>query len=236
MAILNANSAKKFAKFAPFAPFALKKLVLEDSEKLGIEHHLPANHNPWKMNNRLVTLLFLFLLAACQPEAGSPVPPTPDGTNPASQTEQPTLVPVSTDIPLPSVYAAIRIAYTAQEQIWLWENGETIPLTSANTDTPLAFSTSGDQIAFIRDGELLTIHIIGTDERTLISAQEMAAIAPQNPAGLVQFSWVPGKSLLLVSTLNDSGIGLQTIHDLYLLDADTGEIVSLFASGQGGIT
>ena len=50
MMILNANFAnrtnavkKKFVKFAPFALFALKKHVLEDSEKLSLKHHLPLH-------------------------------------------------------------------------------------------------------------------------------------------------------------------------------------------------
>jgi len=99
----------------------------------------------------------------------------------------------------------------------------------------MAFSASGEQIAFIRDGELLIINGDGTDERTLLSAQEMAAISAQNPAKLVQFSWAPGKPLLLISTLEDSGVGLQPNQDLYLLRTDTGEIVPIFAAGQGGI-
>jgi len=187
------------------------------------------------MNNRLWTLPFIILLAACQPQTSPSVPPTLEASVTPPQPEQTETVPPATDIPLPSVYRSIQVAYTAQEQLWLWENGGSIPLTSANPDTPPVFSASGDQIAFIRDGELLVIHSDGSSERVLIPAQEMTAIEPQNPARLVQFSWVGGKPLLLVSTLEDSGIGLQPNQDLYILHTDTDEIVPIFPAGQGGL-
>ncbi len=188
------------------------------------------------MKDKAAALLILFLLVSCQPLTGNPIPSTPGASPPPTQTEQASTDPTEPIDFLPSIYSFIHIAYTAQDQLWLWGNGEAIPLTSANPDTPLAFSADGDQIAFIRDGELLIIDSDGTDERVLISSQEMASLVPQNPAQLIRFSWVPGKPLLLVSTLNDSGIGLQPNQDLYLLDADTGEIMFIFTAGQGGIT
>lgn len=187
------------------------------------------------MKTRIWALPFIVILAACQPQTGPSVPPTPEASATPPRPVQTATVPPSTNIPLPAIYRSIQVAYTAQGQIWLWKNGGSIPLTSANPDTPLAFSVSNNQIAFIRDGELLLINNDGTDERILIPAEEMAILAPQNPSRLINFSWLPDKPLLLVSTLDDSGIGLQPNQDVYLLNAKTGEFVSVFPARQGGI-
>ena len=186
------------------------------------------------MNPGSAALILILLLAACQPLTGSHVTPTPEALPPTSLPEQVPTVPISTDIRLPSVYATIKIAYTSQEQLWIWENNHAISITHANLDTTLAISKSGEQIAFLRDGQLLVIDSNGANEHVLIPAQQMTSLSPQNPARLLNFSWVPGRPLLLVTTLQDSGAGPQPNQDLYLLHTDTGEMVTVFTAGQGG--
>lgn len=187
------------------------------------------------MKTRIWALPFIILLAACQPQANPSVPPTIEASAIPPRTAQTATILPATDIALPAVYQSIQVAYTDQGQVWFWADGQARSLTSANTDTPLVFSARGKQIAFIRDGELLAIHSDGSGERVLLPAQDLGILTPQNPARLVDFSWLPNKPLLLVSTLDNSGIGLQPNQDVYLLHADTGELIPIFPAGQGGI-
>lgn len=176
-------------------------------------------------------LLLALLLSACQP-------PTPAGisvteTGPAVAAPA-TLSPTPSPAPSP-VYPPLKIAYTDQGKLWVWENGLPQALTRASPSSRLTFSSDGGQIAFLRDGELWAIHSDGTDERLLVDAAQMASIAPQNPERLLVFSWLPGRPLLMLSTLDGSGLGYPPRQDLALVDAGSGEMQIIFPPGAGGL-
>ena len=136
---------------------------------------------------------------------------------------------------LPRAFASISIAYTDEGRLWVWENGQVRSLTRVDTRTVLSFSNNGREIAFTRDGQLLVIENSGVSERVVIDADNMNVITSGDQENQVVFTWLPDNEALLVSSRDDSDLIPTHRQDLYLVNADTGEILTLFHAGEGGL-
>lgn len=186
-------------------------------------------------------------------------PPTPLPTNtslPASPTSLPT--PTSTPLPtrellvlvtppsptfpapligepLPPSLASLQLVVRTEHTLWLWRNGLSTPLIAAETISSPILSSDGSMIAFRRAGELWVINRDGSDERRLLSTDDLATIEPIVPGvRLRDVDWIPGTHSLFFNTIIQQEVGSMLADDLHLVNADTGEWQTLLASGEGG--
>ncbi len=158
--------------------------------------------------------------------------------------------------PLPETPASVpkgklRIAYTSSRDAWLWEDSqEPLRLTqSGNVENPL-LSDDGLLLAFTRrpgkgQAEIWVMDLGSRKERLLVNARQFAelraGIAGQEvnliavtPADM---QWVPGLHWLAFNTypvLKNPGLWIYVPEDLWLVDADNGEITPSLPMGEGG--
>src|SRR5258708_3174894 len=101
------------------------------------------------------------LIKATQPSVASSFPPT--------KTPFPSPVATLTPIqPTPAFasLSSLRIAYTNDGILWLWQKGTATPLTTSEGFPAIRFSGDGRVIAFLRNG-LWAIDSDGANERSL---------------------------------------------------------------------
>lgn len=165
-----------------------------------------------------------------------------DGAAPADDTPAPiTETPAHQEEP---AVILLRIAYVKNGQVWYWEEGGAArSLTSLGGVVDVILSPDGETAAFTRqleDGqvELMAVDIDGTNQRTLVSPDQLAAMSTHEQALTAvpyQLDWVPGSRTVIYSTrLIFEGPGLIPQNDLRLVDADSGDQSELLAPGQGG--
>lgn len=131
---------------------------------------------------------------------------------------------------------SLKVAFTDQMQLWLWQAGSIQALTDLDEEmyTDVKLSDDGKLIAFRRAGGLWVIGSDGSNERQLVSGDFFASLEPVDPGvGLKQFDWVPGTHVLFFNTLL-YGYGINYANDLYRVDADTLAWERLRAPGDGG--
>ena len=207
-----------------------------------------------KYHRCLVFIVPLFLLA-CQPPSSSistqPFPSsrsqtesavviqpssTPFPTTTFTSTPSPTVVPLSSPTLPPSLFS-LRVVYSDEKNIWLWQNGVAALLTTIEGYTPLKLSDDGAMIAFEKDGLLWVINSDGTGERLLVSFENLETIEPatsESRSLVFQFDWVPNTHNLLFNT-SFSGYGGSYRDDLHMVNADTLEWKTLRDAGEGGV-
>lgn len=196
---------------------------------------------------------FLFLAMACNlpgrlagtataaptTSAGTATPaPGTTGTNatPAPPIKQ----PAAPDVP------GLKIVYTKDETLWLWEQGATRLLTSAGKAFNSRLSPDGRVVAFLRPAdefhlELWAINIDGSQERRLVSIADLdqigSAVRDTNAVAInpYHYEWVPGTHDLAFNTHQVyNGPGLVLLNDLNQVDTDTMKLSVLLPSGSGG--
>lgn len=186
--------------------------------------------------------LLLMLAVSCAPAA-----PTATAT-PVPKTEEP-LIPTATSSPMPTVTTSptahatptlspelnsLRIVFTNAGQLWLWENGTARPLTSSDEPGRATISDDGQLIAFRKQG-LSLIQSDGSNERVLVSREDLASMEPKDPGVLLaEFEWIPGSHKLFFNTVLNSDYGLSFTDDLYVADADAMQFRSLRLPREGG--
>lgn len=208
-----------------------------------------------KPNRYLLFLLPLFLLA-CQPASSNistqslssalsqtepaiviqPPSFTPFPTTIFSTTPSQTLAPPSSPT-LPLSLSSLRVVYSDGKNIWLWQNGVVAVLTTIEGYTDVKLSDDGELVAFKRDGLVWVIHSDGTDERLLVSSDDLETIEPTTSDSrlfVFQFDWIPDTHDLLFNT-SFSGYGVSHRDDLHTINADTLGRKSLRGAGEGGI-
>lgn len=166
---------------------------------------------------------------------------TPYPSVTASPSPSPTPTPTSfptTPLPSPTLsssLSSLRIAFTYDKQLWLWNKGTMRPLTNLEGYARVNFSDDGNLIAFARDGELWIINSDGSNERVLASADDFKSMEPRDPGvGLSQFDWIPGTHTLMFNTILLADYGLTYTNDLYMANADTLQWKMLRQPGEAG--
>lgn len=188
----------------------------------------------------LVSFASLFPLISCRQLPGESVPTliastlTPFLTNtpyPTITSLSPTASPTAT---LSASLASVRIAFTYEGKLWLWQNGIASPLTSINDNASVNISDDGKIIAFTRDG-LWVINSDGSNERLLLGDEDFRQMEPKDPGvALHDFDWVPNTHMLLFNTILSDDRGLSPTDDLYIVDAETLQWKMLRKPAEGG--
>ena len=188
----------------------------------------------------LVSVMVLFLFVACGqfPSESAPTMSVPTQTPFLTNTPRSTNTALSPTIPatatLSPSLASVRIVFTYEEKLWLWQGGTAQPLTSVNDGASINISDDGEIIAFTRDG-LWVINSDGRNERLLLGDEVFGQIEPKAPGvELDDFDWVPNTYTLLFNTILTDGRGLSPTDDLYMVDAETMQWKLLRKPGEGG--
>ena len=161
---------------------------------------------------------------------------------------QETVVPQETpeiQTALPSS-ADLRVVYVKEGNLWIWEQGDSIQLTTSGEVYRPQISPDGKIVAFLRPAdefhlEIWAINIDGTNEKRLVSIADLDAIGGgvRDPSSVAinpyHYDWAPGTHVLAFNTHQAfQGPGLSLLNDLNLVDADNLKITNLFLSGWGG--
>jgi hypothetical protein len=201
-------------------------------------------------SHRWLSFAIVFIISACQssgvntpptltsiptlpviPKAtSSPLPPTP------SYTTTPPPTPIPPTPTFPSSLSSLRIAFTDEKKIWLWQNGTANLLTTVEGYSNVELSNDGEIVAFKRNGLLWVINADGTSEQLLVDVDDLKTIkseASEIELLVHQFNWIPGTHILLFNT-SFSGMGISNRDDLHQVDIDTLEWRTLRRAGEGG--
>ena len=165
-----------------------------------------------------------------------PMTPTPVPDDYVPNSAEPALTPVPVDdYPTPE---GLRISYLQEGNVWLWTAASREPdlLTAGgDIDGPVKISDDGEIVAFVRERELWMVRSDGTDERPLLSAEEMDALSATGPElQFSRFAWVPGTHVMAFNTRQFQSGGWSLNDDLRLVHADTREKTLLLPPGEGG--
>jgi dipeptidyl aminopeptidase/acylaminoacyl peptidase len=200
-------------------------------------------HSYYKL---VIILLLGALLVACGPNpiSGPSVstPATPaDPTAPATETEQP-----ATATPKPPTGQALRVAYIKDGNLWLWtESSGAQALTSSGSIQDVFLSDDGILAAFTRQvddfsSEIWVVNTDGTGERLLVSTADIEAmVVNRSPdaSGVAphKIAWIPGTHALAFNTRQSFMVGFLLNDDLRLVNAASGEQLTLLPTGNGGM-
>jgi hypothetical protein len=199
-----------------------------------------------------LAVIGLVALGCNFPGRSSPTPRNsvvPETSSPAitlGETEIPPGIPQES--PLPPKYGNLVVAYTSENDLFIWSMGEVTKLTDTGDVYNPRISPDGTLIAFLRPVdefhlEIWAIRVDGTGEQRLVSVSDMDKIAggvrdsnavAVNPFS--EFDWIPGTHrVAFTSQQIFQGPGLNLLNDLNIVDADSGEITNLFLSNWGGM-
>ncbi|MCB2178387.1 hypothetical protein KQH61_00550 [bacterium] len=175
----------------------------------------------------------------------TPLPPT------ATPTLPPTLAPTFTSTPIPPEVAGLRMVYRMIEgdNLYLWdESNPPIQLTfDERRDHGPEFTGDGEKIVFFRGGvlsDLYSINLDGSQEQLLVSNSIISqlGLGYGEFSEIIDFSLIPGTHQVLFNTLDldEKDLGANVFKrlysvkndDLFLVDADTGEIQQVLERGQ----
>jgi hypothetical protein len=202
-------------------------------------------------------IVFLFFLSALFVGCG-PIPVTiptvptdeevfsPTATQ-AAEPPTPTQVvepPPATQVPASSEF--LRVAYVKDGNLWLWTEADgPQPLTSSGNVIEAFLSDDGMLAAFtcqVDDfhSEIWVVRTDGTDERLLVSTADIEAMLinrSPDASGVAphQIAWIPGTHALAFNTRQSFMVGFLLNDDLRLVNAASGEQVTLLPTGQGGM-
>jgi dipeptidyl aminopeptidase/acylaminoacyl peptidase len=158
----------------------------------------------------------------------------------------PTITPPATEIPKPRLRSGLRIAYIdGQRNLWIWDEGqEPLLLVGTNDVEKVRVSPDGERIVYTRSIDRIreSIWVIqpnGSGEKLLLDELAIAKISPvENAYAVVPFQirWITGTHRLAMSTwpIYD-GMRTGFNKDLFILDAESGDIRQVFAQGEAGL-
>ncbi|MDX1665504.1 MAG: hypothetical protein R3272_17080 [Candidatus Promineifilaceae bacterium] len=168
--------------------------------------------------------------------AAPPAEPTTEATAAAAAPE-PTEVERESENPRPAAPQAV--AFVKDSDVWFWKAGTAArALTSVGGVSSVTLSPDASRVVFEHEGELWVVSSAGGDERPLVPASTFENIPLEEfVVGLApyQIGWIPGTSRILFNTMGQlEGPGLYLSDDLWLADAETGEVRLLLGGGEGG--
>jgi hypothetical protein len=215
--------------------------IVQSAERLTVDQKdvgsSPTGHpGRWPQGHFLFWLLLL-LMTACSLEM--PAAPTAFATQPLPS-PSPIAPPSPTPSPVPptmtpSPLEGLRIVYSTPGGLWLWQAGQTRPLTSSAADSDPRFSPDGEWLTFQRDQTLWGLHVQDGEARPLVTPDYLSLIAPDQKLRLGAFAWMPGTSNLFFTTLQRTPQGWEPRFDLHVVDARLGQPILILQSGSGGI-
>jgi len=180
---------------------------------------------------------------------------TPDDTtDPASSpiisATIPSLESEATEIPgtsnIPVKLNGLKVVYTINGNLWLWEDSKKKQLTDAGLDYSPTISSDGTLIAFLRQvdrihNELWGIKIDGSNLKRMVSLDDLNTIGggvlDPNAVAIAPFryEWVPNTHILAFNTQQIlSGPGFALLDDLNTVNADTLDLKFTLLAGWGG--
>ncbi len=137
----------------------------------------------------------------------------------------------------------LRVVYVKEGNVWQWdvENGSR-QLTTAGGASGVWLSDDGQYVAFLRDQNMWVVDADDGRERQLTRAEDFEVLhlgdyVEMGATGVEPFQvvWRPGSHQILFNTVpNISTYDLSLLDDLWLVDADSGELTQILAQGQGG--
>ena len=164
------------------------------------------------------------------------IPATPQGTAAEATTAPSAQAPTPTPVPAP---ANLYVAFSRDNNVWLWaEGGEAVQLTRRGGVDQIRISDDGAIIAFSRGGELWMVRADGSDERPLVSIDDLAAIrdveSTESELVLHRFEWIPWTHHVAFNTRLDIDVGVILSDDLWQVNAEPGEKAAVLPPGDGG--
>jgi hypothetical protein len=136
----------------------------------------------------------------------------------------------------------LMVAFVRDGNLYLWDEvqGERQLTVDGGVEQPV-ISQDGLIIAFRRGNSVWAINADGSGERRLAAEEELtipdlgqlnSVISGVSP---YQMAWAPGTHRLLFNTMpRFEAPGLILSNDLWAVEADSGELRNLFATGDGG--
>jgi dipeptidyl aminopeptidase/acylaminoacyl peptidase len=201
----------------------------------------------------LIQITLAALLVGCGiSPVSSPAISTPEevlSPSPTQPLEQVAATETVESIPVtqpPSSLDPLRVAYIKDGNLWLWmENGESRQLTSTGNINEVILSDDGLLAAFTRQvddfqAEIWVINTDGKGERLLVSTADIELMVPNrspDASGISphQISWIPGTHALAFNTRQSFMVGFLLNDDLRLVNATSGEQLTLIPAGGGGM-
>jgi hypothetical protein len=156
-------------------------------------------------------------------------------------------MPATTEAPAPTAAVPhLRVAFISGGSPWLVAPpSAAYQLSTVTGVDSVDLSDDGQLVAYTRHdtysepAEIRVVNWDGSGDRTLLTSAQVGALEPL-PSGatlvdLYNTKWIPGTHNLLISTRAQfEGPGLARFDDLFLVNADSGVITTVFAAGNGG--
>ena len=173
------------------------------------------------------------VLSTAPTEAAEPLSPT-EGVEPTPTT------------PLPPSAGTLRVAYVKDGNLWVWtEANGSQALTTTGNINEVTLSDDGMLVAFTRQvddfhSEIWVITTDGTGERLLVSTADIEAMVinrSPDASGVAphQIAWIPGTHALAFNTRQSFMVGFLLNDDLRLVNAASGEQVTVLPQNAGGM-
>ncbi|MGB7539932.1 MAG: hypothetical protein WBM17_15420 [Anaerolineales bacterium] len=175
--------------------------------------------------------------------------PAPGETLPVGGMEEtPTvdLIPTPTQTLMPTAALPhLRVAFISGGSPWLVAPPAPAYALSASTGVDsVDISDDGQMVAYVRHtsfgqpGELRVVNYDGSGDRSLLTSAQVGALETAEAGQwieLFQVKWIPGTHNLLINTkVQYDGPGLGRSDDLFLINAETGTMTTIFTAGNGG--
>lgn len=167
---------------------------------------------------------------------------------PAAPTTTPTTPAAEPTLPAPggAIIESLSIAYLdASRNLWIWREGEPArQLTTSGDIQGVHLSPDGQWLAFTRSAmlpqeSLWVMRADGSGERVVLDEagfEDMPRLSGAITSQAFYFAWLPGSATLAFNTMPVfDGPGLMLNDDLWLANAETGELRQLLAPGSGGM-
>jgi hypothetical protein len=175
---------------------------------------------------------------------------TPAGTLPVGGVPEDTPTvdagPTPTETLMPTAALPhLRVAFISGGSPWLVAPPAAAYQLSTSTGVDsVDISDDGQMVVYIRHdtydqpGELRVVNYDGGGDRSLLTSAQVGGLESAESGqwiDLFQVKWIPGTHNLLVNTkVQYEGPGLGRSDDLFLVNAETGVMTTIFTAGNGG--
>jgi len=140
----------------------------------------------------------------------------------------------------------LRVAFVSGGSPWMVEPpAAPFQLSTVTGVDAVDISDDGMVVAYIRHisysqpAELRAVNSNGTNDRVLLTSAQVGGLETL-PSGasfvdLFRLTWIPGTHNLLINTLAQyEGPGLARFDDLFMVNAETGVLTTVFTAGNAG--